>query len=83
VSPQGEALSRAQRLSKEETGHNVPPKASPLREKLSETRLFGTEFLTDVGDLPPPWGGRSAWFTDTFDFVMLTFSPESGIFFFR
>jgi len=25
------------------------PKASPSREKLSENRLFGTDFLTDVG----------------------------------
>jgi hypothetical protein len=32
---------------------------SPLKgEKLSRPRLFGTEVLTDVGDLPPVAAGR-------------------------
>ena len=34
------------------------PKASPLREKLSKPRLFGTEVLTDVGDPPSLWDGE-------------------------
>ena len=52
-SPRGEALSRIQGCSFCFERCRPPPKASPLREKLSENRLFGTDFLTDVGDAAP------------------------------
>jgi hypothetical protein len=31
----------------------VTAQASPLREKLSSNRLFGTDLMTDVGDTAP------------------------------
>ena len=51
ASPRGEKpLPDAQHLPFYRTSRRFLPKASPLREKLSENRLFGTDFLTDVGD---------------------------------
>jgi hypothetical protein len=43
---------------KMQKGGNFNQKASPLREKLSKPRLFGTEVLTDVG-VPAPLGRDS------------------------
>ena len=51
ASPRGEKpCPESNPLPNNETNRKLPPKASPLREKLSENRLFGTDFLTDVGD---------------------------------
>ena len=50
ASPRGEKpMFNIQHVSFEGTMRKSAPKASPLREKLSENRLFGTDFLTDVG----------------------------------
>ena len=49
-SPRGEAFVRHPTVLFYHSKRKLPPKASPLREKLSENRLFGTDFLTDVGD---------------------------------
>ena len=52
-SPKGEALAVTSALQQQKDCAGCGTKASPLREKLSENRLFGTDFLTDVGDTAP------------------------------
>ena len=48
-SPRGEALVVTSALQQQKDCARHGTKASPSREKLSENRLFGTDFLTDVG----------------------------------